>query len=134
MTDTTAVEQTETCCDCCGEPIDPGTSVEFKMLGRDFAECRHRACCPSVVYVNAYAETLAYGGGEEGGWWYTVGEPLGSIPVSIDSDPQPFIDHLKKVFAHVQVRRKSSIGGQDLAVRIEEEQAEYYPQERPHYE
>lgn len=35
----------------------------------------------SRLYVNVYAVTRYYGGSEEGGWWYDVGEPLASVPV-----------------------------------------------------
>jgi len=28
-----------------------------------------------MLYVNAYRVSRAYGGPEEGGWWYDVGEP-----------------------------------------------------------
>jgi hypothetical protein len=33
------------------------------------------------VYVNVYAVTRHYGGPQEGGWWYNVGQPLASVPV-----------------------------------------------------
>lgn len=120
-------------CPCCGEKIEH-ESREFKMPGHTEGEERHPTCCPSVVYVNAYAETLAYGGGEEGGWWYSVGEPLGSIPIDVNTDPSAFIEHYKLLFKDVQIRRKSSMGGQDLVIRVEEHQAEFYPDHKPHYE
>ena len=30
-----------------------------------------------MYYVNVYEKASAYGGPEEGGWWYTVIDPLG---------------------------------------------------------
>lgn len=35
------------------------------------------------LYVNIYAVSRAYGGPEEGGWWFDTGEPVGSIPVEM---------------------------------------------------
>jgi hypothetical protein len=34
-----------------------------------------------MIYVNAYRVSRAYGGPEEGGWWYDVGEPMASVPI-----------------------------------------------------
>lgn len=34
-----------------------------------------------MIYINAYAVVRAYGGREEGGWYYDVGEPIASIPI-----------------------------------------------------
>lgn len=34
-----------------------------------------------MLYLNAYEVCRAYGGPEEGGWWYDAGEPLASIPI-----------------------------------------------------
>jgi hypothetical protein len=34
-----------------------------------------------MLYLNAYEVSQAYGGREEGGWYYEVGEPLASIPI-----------------------------------------------------
>ena len=33
---------------------------------------------PPKLYVNCYMIDQAYGGPEEGGWWYTVGRPVES--------------------------------------------------------
>lgn len=37
------------------------------------------------LYVNVYLVTRHYGGPQEGGWWFDVGEPLASVPVPADS-------------------------------------------------
>lgn len=39
-----------------------------------------------TLYVNIYAAGRAYGGPEEGGWWYDVASPVGSIPVDWEAD------------------------------------------------
>ena len=36
------------------------------------------------VYLNTYETYEAYGGPEEGGWWYTCGEPVQSVFISDD--------------------------------------------------
>lgn len=40
-----------------------------------------------MLYINVYLVGRAYGGPEEGNWYYDVGTPLASIPV--DSDYKP---------------------------------------------
>jgi hypothetical protein len=37
-----------------------------------------------LLYINVYAVTQHYGGGEEGGWWFLAGEPLASVPVKAE--------------------------------------------------
>lgn len=34
-----------------------------------------------MLYVNVYLVSQVYGGPEEGGWYYDVGEPMGSTPI-----------------------------------------------------
>jgi hypothetical protein len=34
-----------------------------------------------MLYLNAYRVSQAYGGPEEGGWYYDIGEPFASIPI-----------------------------------------------------
>lgn len=34
-----------------------------------------------MIYLNVYIEHRVYGGPEEGGWYYGVGEPVASIPI-----------------------------------------------------
>ena len=36
-----------------------------------------------IMYVNVYRIARCYGGPEEGGWYYDVGEPVASIPVGL---------------------------------------------------
>lgn len=38
------------------------------------------------IYVNIYDTGRVKGGNEEGGWWYDVGTPIGSIPVELTSE------------------------------------------------
>jgi len=89
-------------------------------------------------YINAYEVTLGYGGPEEGGWWYDIGLPLGSIPVTSQEEEadarQLLAQRLAPMFEGR--RRKSSVAADaaDLVICIEDEVAAPYPRERPHYE
>jgi hypothetical protein len=90
-----------------------------------------------VVYVNAYEVTRAYGGSEEGGWWYDVGEPLASVPlkvVAIDllrasslAEVSKETDRLEKLFA---TKRRDI----KIRVRIESRMAKSFPEHMPQYE
>lgn len=42
-----------------------------------------------TVYLNTYKTWQAYGGPEEGGWWYECGEPVQSIKIS-DEDYEEY--------------------------------------------
>lgn len=100
---------------------------------------------PRVVYVNAYAVSQLYGGPEEGGWWYDAGTPLASIPVIVPDDWVGNQDHddinaakeqLKAAIGWVSKHpgRYSVIGGDDFEIYVENEMAQPFPSERPHYE
>jgi hypothetical protein len=40
-----------------------------------------------MLYVNVHCVSQQYGGPEEGGWYYDVGEPIASIPVKSKYEP-----------------------------------------------
>jgi hypothetical protein len=44
-----------------------------------------------AVYLNTYETWQAYGGPEEGGWWYECGEPVQSILIS-DEDLEEWLE------------------------------------------
>ena len=106
-----------------------------------------------VVFINAYAGRRWYGGPEEGGWWYDVGEPLASVPMLVPSEYDPETgtkylsdyepvqrerDRVRAVFAsameHQSDRFSAACDGDDLVVSIESSMAAAYPAETPHYE
>jgi hypothetical protein len=88
------------------------------------------------TYVNAYAVDQAYGGREEGGWYYDVGEALASVRVRTRAGIERVRERLRAQFADVQseYNRYQSIGGPDLEVYVEDGPAADYPAYRPHYE
>ena len=46
-----------------------------------------------TVYLNTYEQWEAYGGPEEGGWWYTCGIPVQSV-FFVDEDLDDFLERL----------------------------------------
>lgn len=83
-------------------------------------------------YMNVYVTEQMYGGPEEGGWYYEVGDPLASVPVAMDA-PQEELDALEK-----QLRRTMDLPEahqrSGYEVRVELDFAQPYPKTRPHYE
>jgi hypothetical protein len=40
-----------------------------------------------MLYLNAYRVSRAFGGREEGGWYFDAGEPIASIPIKTEVSP-----------------------------------------------
>jgi hypothetical protein len=87
-------------------------------------------------FVNVYLEDRAYGGPEEGGWWYDVGKAVRSTQVAFDlgalsAEEQAWCDE-------ENLHRRSDVGSVlsegRYAVRVEDGPAADFPAERPHYE
>ena len=102
-------------------------------------------------YLNVYKITQAYGGPQEGGWWFDVGEPLESV--CVDDEAQHFqalnvlrsryeLSHEGKYVPNdpdclelERVRgRTSAAGGYDVEIYEEDYFAKPFPQEKPTYE
>lgn len=88
-------------------------------------------------YVNIYLTDKAYGGREEGGWWFDCGEPHLSVLVlpSQTSDEvyemlQPYVDDLNE--GRPDISSVLSIGR--YIICKEDHIARAYPSVRPHYE
>lgn len=74
-------------CDSCEEPIWPGRHQEQAVVVRvqgaasdELFTC-HGCCAPTHVLRCAWEEWEQYGGPEEGGWHYPVGNLLAAVPV-----------------------------------------------------
>lgn len=114
------------------------------------------------VYLNTYEVHQAYGGPEEGGWWYDCGTPVQSVLLSLN-ELESWVEDQSTDYVS-ELRRKTteifSLGKEPTPVRngyggyvfapgsddpmaymmdnnfvtvIEEKFAEYYPKERPRY-
>jgi hypothetical protein len=116
-----------------------------------------------AVYLNVYEVWQCYGGPEEGGWWYAAGSPLESTLISnmdygdyLDSIPPEELQELRSIAKSKwsgdaePTPKKTGYGGytfmsgsdipltyerdNDIRACFEEEFAQPFPQERPHYE
>ena len=99
-----------------------------------------------MKYLNIYELAQAYGGPEEGGWWYTYGEPVESTEVVNLRQSIKTCDDLNAKFRTSSsgyamgfgddnyLIRGGTWGDKKLRARIEDHPAEAFPQERPHYE
>lgn len=91
-------------------------------------------------YVNVYEVYRNYGGPEEGGWWFDSGEPLISVSVTgkdegeVEAAELILLDDLKKAYPDRGNRYSMAPRDTDYQVVIEEHEARYWPEERPHYE
>lgn len=98
------------------------------------ADCGFKQMIPTLWYVNAYRVTLGYGGPEEGGWWYSIHEPVASVPVTSYEQEQAVTKLLKRQFPNPDNKSSVAPDAHDILVVVEEKVAEYSPQERPQYE
>ena len=110
-----------------------------------------------MKYLNIYELAQAYGGPEEGGWWYTYGEPVESTAVINLQQSIKTCDNLNDKFRKFKsgyamglcdhegvdpdgygddnyLIRGGTWGDKKLRARIEDNPAEAFPQERPRYE
>jgi hypothetical protein len=86
--------------------------------------------------VNVYLVDRAYGGPEEGGWWYDTGELLRVFPVE-----RKYADALRDEiakrdeFSNEGRRPISSVASTgQYRVTVSDEPGESYPTTTPHYE
>jgi hypothetical protein len=111
----------------------------------------------TLKYANAYLTNRAYGGPEEGGWYYDVGEPVMSLPFvcydESDVDEHGVVvisryDNESREIAMDQVYELCVMAGVDVPLKeyledwqidgfmvtIENKPGEYFPQKRPHWD
>ncbi|WP_209124438.1 hypothetical protein [Alkalihalobacillus sp. BA299] len=87
-----------------------------------------------LVFVNVYGVERAYGGPEEGGWWYNTHDCLESVPVA-NKNSKKMKEYMEEKYAHVNRGNIYSVlGGAELAVYVERIPCQSQTRERPHYE
>ena len=89
------------------------------------------------LYVNCYMIDQAYGGPEEGGWWYTVGRPVESRLAENDVEAEDILAERRAFWeAHNKGRPEiySVISEGRFAVWRESHYARVFPDVKPHYE
>lgn len=84
-------------------------------------------------YVNVYEVGLAYGGPEEGGWWFEVGTPVLTRQVTTLRKARRVAERLRKRFPNTGAS-SNVLGGEDYRIFIEDQPGTPYPEVYPHYE
>lgn len=90
-----------------------------------------------MKYVNVYLVQQAYGGPEEGGWWYDWGQPHVSIPEECPGGLDATLKQWEAWCAKENDARPDywSVASQgEYRVLIEDSPAVCWPSERPFYE
>ena len=104
---------------------------QFDIYADEYCDCN---CHWNQYYVNVYEIDRGYGGPEEGGWWYDIGNPVLSVPFDLLKEAKEYQETL--LVKYPRTGKSSSViySGGDYQVMIERYFAEAYPKETPHYE
>jgi hypothetical protein len=91
------------------------------------------------MYINVYLIDRAYGGPEEGGWYYTCGELIRTIPISCPRVKDRIFPRVEQVLDCWNRYRRSDIGsvlseGKYVASVDRKPGKPFFPEERPYYE
>ena len=92
---------------------------------------------PPKLYVNCYLIDQAYGGPEEGGWWYTVGRPVESRLADGDVEAEGILAERRAFWdGHNKDRPEiySVLSEGRFSVCRESHFARHFPEVKPHYE
>jgi hypothetical protein len=91
-------------------------------------------------WVTVYSVTQCYGGAEEGGWWFDVGEVLCNVPFETVADARVSTARLLRMFSDPrngykdQYGKTSVMNGNDISTRIGRTPGQNFPVARPSYE
>lgn len=91
----------------------------------------------SGYFVNIYLADVAYGGPEEGGWWYPVGEAVRSFAFHTRKKAERCKRLVERAIDKANESRPSisSVLSQgQFRIALEKHPAQDFPQVRPHYE
>lgn len=89
---------------------------------------------PDRVNVNIYHEWRAYGGPEEGGWYYNTGDPVGTIRADSNEEARKIASALWDVLSDLDKANRRGYDSWRYSVSVEYHKGRHYPTERPHYE
>lgn len=119
-------------CTECWKTLEPHEIGDDKLC----PSCGSKTEVLGPIYVNVYLVDQAYGGPEEGGWWYLCGEPVESIVADSEG-------HAKELAISLEAGRYNNAGRRPIHsvlsegeydVRIEQHFARPFPERKPHYE
>ena len=87
------------------------------------------------MYVNVYLIDKAYGGPEEGGWWYEFGEIINVYPVSNERTAKRLKSRLENgTYSNEErVSIDSVLSEGEYSVVIEHSPGISWPQRKPYY-
>jgi hypothetical protein len=89
---------------------------------------------PEVKFLNVYLEDRAYGGPEEGGWWFSYGILERCEPVPTEKAEERKAE-LEKEYSNEGRRDINSVLSEGrYSVQIDDRPGADWPEERPHYE
>jgi hypothetical protein len=102
------------------------------------ADVRAPRYLPGSKFVNVYLTDRAYGGPEEGGWWYDTAEVVRSTQALVGGDAARLLQTERAWCAEENSRRRSDTGSVlsegRYEVEIDDVPAADRPAQRPHYE
>lgn len=90
-----------------------------------------------MKFVNVYLADRAFGGPEEGGWWYDCGKAIRSFPVATMRRAERIATYVRRIVDGRNIGRReisSVLSTGRYAVWIEDAPAADFPTARPHYE
>lgn len=89
---------------------------------------------PVPYYVNVYEVGQGYGGPEEGGWWFSTGQPVNDACCTEETLERAELVAEKLRDAYPSTRNQYSVlGGEDYSVLIEDHPPRGWPDVRPRY-
>lgn len=110
-----------------GEPpsCDPGVLPPIYKAGTEERQW----------FVVVWSVGQAYGGPEEGGWWYTVGDLEKVFAVSSQGEGERLKEELKGIYPSTG-KQYSVLGGEDWQIGVTDElpSSRHFPEKVPHYE
>lgn len=84
-------------------------------------------------FANVYEVDRAYGGPEEGGWWYDTGEIKLSVPCLTWDGAWEVAEKLRKLYPHTGKSSSVIYDGGDYSVMVQQKRGEDYPKHRMAY-
>lgn len=85
-------------------------------------------------WVNVYRVDRAYGGPEEGGWWFDTGEPIHTLEFRSKREAQDVAEALGTVYHATGSSQSMAAQEPDYRITLERQKGTAYPTHRPHYE
>lgn len=118
----------------CTEEISFESWDDLIFMCSDRIETLDLSLTPIRWWVAVYEEDQGYGGPEEGGWWYDIGEVKQVVPCSSYEQAENVRDLLREQWKD-EGRPTSSVlyDGGNYRIQIEGKYPEDYPQRIPHY-